>query len=524
MRLRATLVAAAAAVALLAAGLGPSAAGRDAEWPELAKTFVSDHTPPASLSVEECTATGDPGLDVRLDCDDPFPDNEPNVAVDPADGDHIVVSSNDYGSCCDQYYTSFDAGKTWRTGNMSHLGPNYIGSDPITVFDPKHETVVHLSINFKVSSGIPATNGNVVASVSQDGGLTWAVPTIVGRGVGARLFLDKEDATVDVDPSSPYYGRIYVTWSAFLGTARRYLESPIMLSHSDDGGTTWSTPIEISGSSATYCTYQGAGPAGECDEDQGSSPRVGPGGVLHVAFQNGQHEAAWEPGDQFEDQYLLVTSHDGGATFTAPKHVVDLEDGTADFPTNVDDRPTLTGMQVRLPTFGSLAVDPTTGRLYLTFTDNRAGLHDTAQPVSNAQAYIMSSPDGVSWSAASRVDTEAMESWFPWVDVAADGTVGVVYNQRIAGDKYVVRLAEGHPGSFTHALVSQEPSRPNNSRYFDAGTTGCPYCAVFHGDYLGLDYGSGTTANLAWTDMRDKAPDTVAGAGDYLQFVYFARR
>jgi hypothetical protein len=48
-------------------------------------------------------------------------------------------------------------GRTWRTGNMSRRGPSVIGSDPITVFDPRHGTVIHLSLNFKVSSALPAT-------------------------------------------------------------------------------------------------------------------------------------------------------------------------------------------------------------------------------------------------------------------------------------------------------------------------------------------------------------------------------
>src|SRR6266545_4217295 len=381
-----------ASAALLLVGLAGPAAADDTKQP-----FVTQKSPPNSPSVEECTATGDPTADLLLDCDDPFPNNEPNVVVNPADPLHMVASSNDYGSCCDQYYTTFDGGRTWRTGNMSRRGPNVIGSDPTT----------------------------------------------------------------------PFYGRTYVTWTGFVGDAKRTLASPIVIAWSDDGGLTWSQPKIISGSNPRYCTFQTSGPAGECDEDQFSAPRVGPGGVLHVAFQNGQHEAAWEPGEQFESQYLVVTSRDGGATFSDPVHVVDQEDGSRDFPLNVDGRQTLTGLQVRVPTGGTMAVDPSTGRLYLTFTDNRAGIHDIAEPVTNAKAYIVTSADGVTWSAPVAVDTSDTESWF-----------------------------------------------------FQAGVPGCETCATFHGDYLGLDYGSDGVANLAWTDMRDKDPAT----GLYRQFIYFARR
>src|SRR5947207_13032698 len=72
----------------------------------LKQPFVTQKSPPNLPGVQECTATGDPTANVNLDCDDPFPNNEPNIVVDPTDPLHMVASSNDYGSCCDQYYTT----------------------------------------------------------------------------------------------------------------------------------------------------------------------------------------------------------------------------------------------------------------------------------------------------------------------------------------------------------------------------------------------------------------------------------
>src|SRR5438093_8809510 len=85
----------------------------------------------------ECTATSG-GANTKLYCDDPFPNNEPNIVVDASNPLHMIASSNDYGSCCDQYYTSFDAGTTWSTGNMSIEDPRRTGSDPVTSIDVKH--------------------------------------------------------------------------------------------------------------------------------------------------------------------------------------------------------------------------------------------------------------------------------------------------------------------------------------------------------------------------------------------------
>jgi len=108
-----------------------------------------------------------------------------------------------------------------------------------------------------------------------------------------------------------------------------------------------------------------------------------------------------------------------------------------------------------------------------------------------------------------------------------DGTVGVLYHDRSydpTRNTYDTTLSESPAGgtSFASAKVSTASSHPCESLFFRAGTDapGFVNCAVFHGDYIGLTYGSDGNANLVWTDMRD--PD--AASGLYLQFVYFARR
>src|SRR5207244_2365364 len=122
-----------------------------------------------------------------------------------------------------------------------------------------------------------------------------------------------------------------------------------------------SAPKAISGSNAALCTYQTAGPAGECDENQFSVPTVGPNGTVYVAFQNEQNQALWESGEFFEDQYLLVKSTDGGTTWSSPTFVVGLEDGSKDYPFNVRGRQTLSGYQLRVNSAGNIVASPTDG-------------------------------------------------------------------------------------------------------------------------------------------------------------------
>jgi len=488
--------------------------------------YDKQHGPQSQL---ECTVKSG-GANTNLDCDDPFPNNEPDIEVNPAAPGHMVASSNDYGSCCDQFYTTLDNASTWTTGNMSRNTPQQTGSDPVTVFDRKHGTIIHSSLNysFQLPTG-EACRGDVTVSVSTDGGIVWQPAQVVDSGFGcdlsnSQIFNDKEWIVTDNNPSSPFYGRTYLTWTKFVSASGTYQSSAIFASYSDDGGKHWTKAQEISGWNAGLCTFQVSGPAGQCDENQFSVPTVGPDGTVYVAFENEQNEALWEPGDFFEDQYLLVKSRDGGATWSSPTFVVGLEDGTADYPLNVNGRQTLTGYQVRVNSAGNIVASPTDGKLYLVFSDNRNGTHDSATPVTNTDVFLMvSSNGGASWSGPLQVDTGGGDQWFPWVDVKpTNGTIGIVYNNRGAsnGALYNVTLAAGAPGSLARTTVTTAPSNPTQSRFFRAGVPGCENCATFHGDYINIAYGSDGKANIVWTDMRD--PSDVLGL--FSQFVYYAQK
>ena len=482
----------------------------------------------------ECTVTS-AAKNTQLDCDDPFPNNEPDVTVDPTNPLHMIASSNDYGSCCDQFYTTFDGGHIWRTGNMSIEDVTRTGSDPVTIFDRKHRVALHSSLNYTFNADFTQTcDGDVVVSPSRDGGLTWDKPAIVGGGLGCdldplQLFSDKEWITADNNPSSRYYGRVYLTWTIFESHSGNFVRSAIFSAHSDDGGKHWTKPAEISGANAAICTFQTAGPAGQCDEDQFSVPTVAPDGTVYVAFQNSQNAALSEPGEQFDDQYLIVKSTDGGAHWSAPRFVVGLEDGSRDYPINVDGRQTLSGYQVRVNSAGNIVASPIDGKLYLVFSDNRAGTHDSDNPVTNTNVYLMSSSNGgASWSGPTAVDHSSSDQWFPWVDVnPTNGTVGVLYNDRSKTnpDLYNASLAERWGGQgFQERTVSTAPSNPVDSLFFQAGDPACPLCAVFHGDYIRLAYGSDGKANMAWTDMRQFVDDPAGLGTGYAQFIEFARK
>jgi hypothetical protein len=488
-------------------------------------------------SLVECTTTAPANKpDFRLDCDSNLPNNEPDVEVDPLDPQHIVASSNDYDSCCDGFYTSFDGGQTWAQGNMSAEDVTRIGSDPVTVFEPNSGNVIHASLNFQFTNDGLAKDGDLVVSISTDGGLTWGRPVEVSDGQGddeapSQFFNDKEWIVVDTNPASPFYGRTYVTWSRFLSHNAEYAESPIFEAHSDDGGRTWSTPQEINGS-APFCDIQYDGPASECDENQFSVPTVGSDGTVYVAFENEQNSSLQEPGEEFnnpqqihDNQYLLVRSTDGGVTWSTPVIAATLEDGPTDYPVNAVERQTLTGYQVRVNSAGNIVAGPGT-TLYLVWSDNRNGTSDPSLPVTNTDIFISTSTDGgATWSAPSAVDSGPGDQWFPWVDIdPTTGQLGIVYHTRNDADPalYNTVVATGLPGAFTITPMSTAPSNPTRSVFFKAKAPGCFMCATFMGDYNRIAYGSDGAAHVTWTDMR-KPLRNAKNPPQYLQFIFYAQ-
>jgi len=502
-----------------------------------------------SASQTECKISNNAGAaNFNLDCDGIFPNNEPQIAVNPADPLNMVASSNDYESCCDEFYTSFNGGKTWYTGDMSVEAPGQnkrTGSDPVTTFDVKNGTVIHASLNY-LNNGC---DGDVVASISEDGGKKWNTVVEVASGGGCdNPFNDKEWITTDNNPASPHYGTTYMTWTAFFGSSREEEEgggggddasaavippeSPIYEAHSTDGGYTWSTPQEISGVNPALCTNELAGRPGACNDDQFSVPSVGPDGTVYVSFINAQNEALYEAPDEGDEQYLMVQSSDGGATWSSPEFVVGTETGGDDYPRNVDGRQTLTNYQLRAPHTQGFVADPTSnGRLYLVFSDNRNGVRDVANPQTETDVFIMVKPNSASaWTGPFNVNPPqvgdiANDQWFPWVDVnPTNGEVGVIYNDRAytsSHNRYGATFATSPAGglAFTEQQASTALSHPRQSVFFRAFAPGCKPCTRFHGDYIGIAYGSDGKANMVWTDMRD----LFAPVGRYLEFIYYAR-
>jgi hypothetical protein len=501
-----------AATTLGAAATAPAAAAADAATSPTGCPQAgldprgSRPSPDVGDAVERLGGRGD---DVRVNREySCFPQNETSIAVNPVDPRNLVGGANDYrlGWGSSGVYASTDGGRTWvdRLIPFPSLpnGDNLDGGgDPVVVFD-RTGVAYYLEINFNRTDD---TNG-IFVSRSTDGGFTWsrhcvALPTdppacgpagdprTPGDGVviftpdddpalnGSVPFSDKpwmaagprpegvepacfDALTRDAVPCAEGTvtdDRLYVTWTVFAD------DSQIYLSHSDDGARSWSPPRSISGS-APFCVggeAAGGGPD-DCNTNQFSVPTVSPAtGELFIAWVN------FNTVD--ENQYVVVRSSDGGATFTGPRFVTTTFD--ANYPRAGDpaaspaltrpdctargqqtSRAVLTNSCFRVNSAGNVVVDKRGGAyaddLYLVLSDNRNGTRES----SNTDVFLMKSTDGgETWLGPTRVNDDRSEpagdrdcavgsagcagdlgtdQWFPWVDIGTDGELNVVFSDR----------------------------------------------------------------------------------------------
>jgi hypothetical protein len=146
-------------------------------------------------------------------------------------------------------YASTDKGRTWRT-TTTHppSGKNLAScsSDPGVAIDGRGRQY------YSFVRAVPCRDGarqHVFVVVRAGPDAAWSRPIRVATLGRARLD-DKPAIAVDTSPASPFRGRVYLAWTRI---ARNIVFS-IVLSHSDDGGRTWSRPVKVNrtGREVTY--------------------------------------------------------------------------------------------------------------------------------------------------------------------------------------------------------------------------------------------------------------------------------
>jgi hypothetical protein len=468
--------------------------------------------------------------------------NETTIAVNPANPRNIVAGANDYrvfvpreqrNDSTGWAYTSFDGGKTWKnqvlpgltiaTGATGALTAMDAAGDPVLAFGPGN-TVYYGNIVF--SRAAPAAGGTeapsgIVVSVSHDGGLHWANPTIIqldgtdaqGNFTPTTFFNDK--IWLAADKTS---GRVYVSWTRFADTPEgNYLESPIVVTASTDFGRTFSHFTRVD---TTLAGFTG----GLTPFSQGSNPQVGRDGTLYIAYEGTECATLNCDGVDDRDVTVVARSTDHGRTFS---HAI--VDTNFDFPVNeAAGTEALTGENFRINSYPQLAYDRITDRLALTWNDDRNGRYTPAGESirTNGDNIVASSRGGRSWSE--RVIGTPQDEVFGAVATIA-GLVAVSsytrhYDAGGVGLDYAYWKGFGISSLRSSAIrrVTTQTSDPRIQ--FAAPSLLNPdetLQGVFIGDYSAIAVGTDLRLHPSWTDFRGRPGTTKPNQDAYTQSISF---
>ena len=206
------------------------------------------------------------------------------IAVDPGDAGTLLAGSNSIAEGTMRIYSSTDDGDTWDTTTAHPPPPRPLdscSSDPGVAIDGQGRQYYSFVRAEPCRDGARQHVFVITRASSED---SWSSPIRVASLGTARLD-DKPAIGVDNSPASPHRGRVYLAWTRVL----RNVAFTIVLSHSDDGGKTWSRPVKVN-REGRVLTY--------------ASVAVGPTGAVYVA---------WDDVDEFG--IWMARSTNGGASF-----------------------------------------------------------------------------------------------------------------------------------------------------------------------------------------------------------------
>jgi hypothetical protein len=219
---------------------------------------------------------------------------------------------------------------------------------------------------------------------------------VIGALSHGFVFNDKESLWADRNPDSPFFGRLYLTWTQFRDLPG--CAEPVRTSYSDDGGMTWSRQVQLS--PAQNCGLGGR---------QGTVVRTGPDGTVYVV---------WEDSDVRGFKQVVAVSRNGGVSYSRPRLI--------SYQTDIDDP--IPGSNFRTDSFASLGVDQSSGAVYAAWSDAESG--------EGTIVVARGTNHGRSWTDPVAVSGGADEGYafFQGLDVAPNGRIDVGYQALTAVD------------------------------------------------------------------------------------------
>lgn len=453
-----------------------------------------------AVSSASRTALSD-GSNVQMNDDSypPLPQNEESVAYSTDNPMVAVAGANDYVSGGTVVMRTADGGQTWASTRVTPVfrptSDICNGGDPSIAYSSRDHVFYLAQLCF--FRELPYSEVQIFTSL--DNGMTWTPgrrsavaasnydPTTAT--VDLNSFNDKEYITVDNNPGSPFYGRLYVTYTRF---------------HILDDGSSDTCPIKISYTDAVptqdpsltvwqhdnvVADQPGADGLG-ASANQFSVPVVEKNGALDVPYVLEECNTGLDHGLRFK------RSTDGGASFGSAVRV-DKPGQWADNPNTSDLIP---NTFFRTPNTISLAYSPTTGTLAYVYTNYIRGRGNGDIDVS------LSHDHGATWSDPIAISTgpdgrpAPHNQFFPWIASDQKGRfVAIWLDRRQDPNNHDIGTFQARSTddgtTWNDAAISTATWDPDLG-FFTSG--------AFIGDYSGLAVNNRVTYPV-WTDGRDSA-------------------
>ncbi|HXF49749.1 MAG TPA: hypothetical protein VNL73_10055 [Verrucomicrobiae bacterium] len=404
----------------------------------------------------------------RIHQNQTIPQSEMSVATHPINRDLVLVGANTwlYSSNIGSqgwYYTP--DGDTWTGSDTlpSHTPLTDCMGDPTVAIDL--DGIFHFSaLRYPCTPG-----GRVVLAQSTNNGTSWSQNAISPIGIVP----DKPYLTVDLNSSSAYKNYLYLAYSNYTNVP--YDSNPIVFQRSTDRGTTFSSPVQISDTVGTTAA-------------QGVNLAAGPNGELYATWSG--YNAGFFPSTSLLG---FNKSTDGGASWQTAQGIRYIGDLNGQIWLIKGPN------RIRVRSWPSMAVDRSTGPrrgwIYIVYA--------SPNPTTPDIFLIRSTDGGSSWSNPQKVnqDNSGKDQWFPWI--AVDPTTGNIYvvyfdsRNFTPNDSAQVYISSSQDGgvTFEDVLVSDAAFLPAPLAGFEYPGTG------YSGDYIGISALCGVVWPC-WNDNR----------------------